>query len=545
VSTPAHTPGDSTSGVSDDMDESGRTGNFLLMVLHGYQARLHRLFTTATGCWKNGVDRLQRAPLAYKLSFVITLLIVSCMVLLGSLLIQQQSEQLQQQISEQGNTLAHLMAKAAREPLLAGDKLALDTISSSFANSSSVLGTAIVSLEGEMITQAGALFGEKNPLTRSTLDSVVAGESDTYRWTWQQLNGNRKQQVISFVQPVWFQEVTAGYALVTFSLAELTAFARQALQAIVGATILVILLGIGVSFLLGRRITQPIDRLVSASRAIGGGDYSFRFKDRRKDELGLLMDAFNEMAEGMLEKSQVKNALSRYVSPGVAREILSNLDDVGLSGKRVDGSVVFADIRGFTRISEALRPEDLVNMLNRYYTLVTQACEINHGIVDKYLGDGVMLVFGAPEPDKDHAFHAITCALLIHRLVAHENNKRAEQGLFPIEFRIGINTGSMLAGNMGSNSRMEYTVVGDTVNLASRLCSITNAGDIVISREMYMRDDIKWRVLAGEYQSIRLRGISQPISTYLVEQLATDYQDILEDQLETIIRSEAAEACNV
>jgi adenylate cyclase len=467
------------------------------------------------------------------------------MVLLGSLLIQQQSEQLQQQISEQGTTLAHLMAKAAREPLLAGDKLALDTISSSFANSSSVLGTAIVSLEGEMITQAGALFGEKNPLTRSTLDSVVAGESDTYRWTWQQLNGNRKQQVISFVQPVWFQEVTAGYALVTFSLAELTAFARQALQAIVGATILVILLGIGVSFLLGRRITQPIDRLVSASRAIGGGDYSFRFKDRRKDELGLLMDAFNEMAEGMLEKSQVKNALSRYVSPGVAREILSNLDDVGLSGKRVDGSVVFADIRGFTRISEALRPEDLVNMLNRYYTLVTQACEINHGIVDKYLGDGVMLVFGAPEPDKDHAFHAITCALLIHRLVAHENNKRAEQGLFPIEFRIGINTGSMLAGNMGSNSRMEYTVVGDTVNLASRLCSITNAGDIVISREMYMRDDIKWRVLAGEYQSIRLRGISQPISTYLVEQLATDYQDILEDQLETIIRSEAAEACNV
>jgi adenylate cyclase len=206
---------------------------------------------------------------------------------------------------------------------------------------------------------------------------------------------------------------------------------------------------------------------------------------------------------------------------------------------------VFADIKGFTRISEELRPEDLVTMLNRYFTLVTMACEINHGMVDKYLGDGVMLVFGAPEHDKDHAFHAITCALLIHRLIEHENNKREEQGLFPVQFRIGINTGNMLAGNMGSSSRMEYTVVGDTVNLASRLCSITNAGEIVISREMYMRDDIRWRVLAGEYQSIRLRGISQPVSTYRVEQLTTDHQDVLEEQFDAIIESESTGACNV
>jgi adenylate cyclase len=537
MNTHAHTPGSAQLG--------DRIGKFLLMVAHRYRSRLRGLFTALAERWRKLLDRLQSAPLGYKLSFVITLLVVSCMVLLGTLLIQQQSRQLQQQISEQGTTLARLMAKAAREPLLAEDQLALDAIASSFANSNSVLGTAIVSLEGDTVTQAGALFDEKNPLTRKTLDSIVAGERDTYTWTWQPFNGNRRQSVISFVQPVRFQEVITGYALVTFSQAELTAYARQAVHAIVGATILVLLLGIGVAFIMGRRITQPIDRLVTASRAIGNGDYSFRFKEHRKDELGLLMEAFNEMAEGMLEKSQVKSALSRYVSPGVAREILSNLDGVGISGKRVDGSVVFADIKGFTRISEELRPEDLVTMLNRYFTLVTMACEINTGIVDKYLGDGVMLVFGAPEPDKDHAFHAITCALLIHRLIEHENSKREEQGLFPVQFRIGINTGNMLAGNMGSSRRMEYTVVGDTVNLASRLCSITNAGEIVISREMYMRDDIRWRVLAGEYQSIRLRGITAPVSTYRVEDLTADFQDILEDQFAAIVQSEAAEACNV
>jgi adenylate cyclase len=241
---------------------------------------------------------------------------------------------------------------------------------------------------------------------------------------------------MSFIEPVTYQNVIAGYAMVSFSESGLERSTRQAVQAISGATLLIIALSIGMAFILGRRITQPIDKLVEASRAIGRGEYTFRFKECRTDELGLLMQAFNEMAEGMMEKSQVKNALSRYVSPGVARQILSNLDDVSLSGKRIEGSVLFADIAGFTQFSEQTRPEDLVRMLNRYFTLITCACSINHGIVDKYMGDGVMLVFGAPEADKDHAFHAVSCALLIQKLVASENLKREEQGLSPVKLRI-------------------------------------------------------------------------------------------------------------
>ncbi len=514
------------------------------MTVYHYRNWLHKLLSHASNRLSGVVDRAQRTTLAYKLSLVITVLVVSCMLLLGSLLIQQQSQQLQRQISEQGRTLARLMAMSTSEPLLADDKLALDAIASNFANSSSVLGSSIISLDREVITSAGRLFEEKNPLTSRILDDIMSGTNDSYVWTWNQLNGNRPWPVISFIQPVTFQEITTGYTLVTFSQVEMNAIARDTMHAIIGATFLVILLGIGIAFAMGRRITQPINQLVHASHAIGNGDYSFRFNERRKDELGLLMDAFNEMAQGMLEKSQVKNALSRYVSPSVARQILSNLDDVGLSGKRVDGSVVFADIKGFTRISESLRPEELVSMLNRHFTLVSSACEINMGMVDKYMGDGVMLVFGAPEPDHDHAFHAITCALLIHRLVENENRKRSALDQIPVEFRIGINTGSMLAGNMGSRSRMEYTVVGDTVNLASRLCGIANANEIVISREMYLRKDIQTRVLAGEYQGIRLRGISQQVYTYRVEQLTAGHQEILDHQFETIIRSDATEAQN-
>jgi adenylate cyclase len=524
--------------------EQGSIQRCMAMTVIEHRGRWQRVRATTYRNWNRLRDRIQRMPLAYKLSFFITVLVVSCMSLLGIILIQQQSQLMQEQIVEQGNTLARLMAQSVREPLLAEDGLALDTTTSSFAKGNSVLGAVISTLDGDIISKAGILHEEKNPEVRNLLKQIASSGESLHNWEWRSLFGNNRHGVMTFVQPVTYQGVKAGYAQISFSQSGMRESATQALQAIIAATVLIIVLGIGMAFALGRRISQPIDKLVNASRIIGRGDYSFRFKERRKDELGLLMEAFNEMAQGMLEKSQVKSALSRYVSAGVAREILSNLDDIGLSGKRIEGSVLFADIKGFTRIAEEIRPEELVSILNRYFTLITAACEINHGMVDKYMGDGVMLVFGAPEPDADHAFHAITCALLIQELIAFENALRKEQGKFPVEFRIGVNTGSMLAGNMGSRDRMEYTVVGDTVNLASRLCGITDGNEIVISREMYLRDDVRERVIAGEYQSIRLRGISQPVITYRVEQLTAAEQEIIAVQFGNILNNETEDACN-
>jgi len=477
--------------------------------------------------WKKLHITAQRIPLAYKLSFFITVLIVSCMVLLGFILVQQQSRILQDQISEQGSTLVRLMGQSASEPLLADDKQALDTIAASFTNGNSVLATAIISPEGEVVAQAGSLHAD-NP---GLMKRISQDSTSTYTWNWESSPG-KTHEVISFIQPVSFQDVTAGNAVVTFSQAGMEDSARRSVQAITGATLLIIALGIAMAFALGRRITLPINKLVDASRAIGKGEYTHRFKERRYDELGLLMDAFNDMAAGMLERSQVKNALSRYVSPGVARQILSNLNTVELVSKKIEGTVLFADIVGFTQIAEKTKPESLVAMLNEYFSLITCACEINHGTVDKYLGDGVMLVFGAPEPDKEHAFNALVCAQLIQKLIVHESDRREQRGEFPVKFKIGMNTGVMLAGNMGSKERMEYTVVGDAVNMASRLCGITNGGQTVMSRETYMHASVRERILAGEYQSIHLRGISEPVRTYLLEGLTADYQEIIDIQFE-------------
>ena len=487
----------------------------------------------------------QRIPLVYKLSLLITILVVTCMTLLGSLIVQQQTRLFESQINEQGTALARLMAQAAKEPLLATDKLALDVITTGFANNGSVNGTALITLEGDTVSNAGSFHDGRHWTLRNVLSELIQQAPASAMWEWPGKKSSSGLQVISFVQPVVFQGVTAGYAVVTISRAGVEFSLRSAKQAITGATLLIIFLGVAMAFALGKRITDPIGQLVDASHAIGKGDYSIHFKERRQDELGQLMNAFNEMAEGLLEKSQVKDALFRYVSPGVATEILANLNDVELGGKRIEGSVLFADIVGFTQIAENIRPEELVSLLNRYFTLITHACEINSGIVDKYLGDGVMLVFGAPQQHADHCFSAIACAVLIQRLIDEENRQREQQGKFPIQFRIGINSGTMLAGNMGSTERMEYTVVGDTVNMASRLCGIANSEQIVVAREVYQKETIKPRVLAGEYQAIRLRGISQPVTTYLVDSLTAEWQDVIDHQfgrITQIINGEHANA---
>jgi adenylate cyclase len=442
-----------------------------------------------------------------------------------------------EQLGDQGTTLVRLMAKSAREPLLAEDHLALDGITTGYATSGSIVGTAIVTLEGEIASHTGQYHDGSSIYQRRVLRQLMDNDPGARLWEFPATGRAPPLKVISFVQPVTFQDVVVGYAMVTISKSGMAIAQRNAKQAIIGATILIILLGIAMAIALGKQITVPIDELVDASRAIGKGEFTKRFKGQRTDEIGQLMRAFNDMAEGMLEKSQVKNALSRYVSPGVAQEILSNLDEVELGGKSIEGTVLFADIVGFTRIAEKLKPEELVSILNDYFSLITSACELNNGTVDKYMGDGVMLVFGAPQPDADHAFHAVSCALLVQRLIEHENGQRVKKGLFPVQFRIGVNSGAMLAGNMGSRDRMEYTVVGDTVNLASRLCGIANKGQIVISREMYMTPMVRERVLAGEYQSIQLRGISEPVTTFLVEDLMADWHTRMVGHFNQITRT--------
>ncbi|UCC55881.1 MAG: hypothetical protein JSU75_11125, partial [Gammaproteobacteria bacterium] len=223
-------------------------------------------------------NQVNSIPLIYKLSLLITVLVVICMGLLGTIIIQQQTKLFEEQLNEQGTTLARLMAKSAKEPLLAGDQLALDSITTGYSNSGSIVGTAIVTLEGEIVSHTGQYHDGSSIYQTSVLKELMGNEPGSRLWKLPSARRTSVGMVISFVQPVTFQNVVVGYTMVTISKSGMAISLKKAKQAIMGATILIILLGIAMAFALGKQITVPIDELVDASRAIGKGEYTKRFK---------------------------------------------------------------------------------------------------------------------------------------------------------------------------------------------------------------------------------------------------------------------------
>jgi len=478
----------------------------------------------------------EHLPIVYKISLLITGLIFFCSGTLSAVLFFDQTRIMEDQINEFGNTMVAHLARSVQEPLMADDLLALEVLASSLVTNNSIIGTEILSLKGESLIRAGiSPFADDRSTIMFSPKEIIQKAGGMQRWPWKlHISGILKINVVSFVSPIRFQDITAGYALVTFSQENLDRSKRKAIISIAIATLVIILLGIRMALSLSKRISRPVRHFMKAIEAFDRGDYDFRFGDRRRDEIGQLMKAFDRMAEGMVQKKQVEKALDHYLSPRIAKQVINNLDGVKLGGKRVVGSVLFADIVGFTGISESMNPEDLAAILNHYFSLISRACKLNHGTVDKYMGDCVMLLFGAPEKDQDHAFHATLCGLLIRRLIDHENKHRTERGLFPIHFRIGINAGSMLAGNMGSKEKMQYTVVGDTVNLASRLCSMADEGEIVISSDFYEQENILNRIKAREYIPMQLRGVEGIVETFLLEGVVDEYIKKLEAQFRKV-----------
>lgn len=215
------------------------------------------------------------------------------------------------------------------------------------------------------------------------------------------------------------------------------------------------------------------------------------------------------------EKRELRKAFNRYLSPRVIDSIVENPDEIELGGKEVEATVFFSDIEGFTSISETLTPKELVQFLNEYFTLASRVILDHDAMVDKYIGDAIMAIFGAPIPKDVHAASACLTALEIHRqLKAFYEKKSAELPHF--QTRIGLNTGKMVIGNIGSDMHMDYTVIGDAVNLASRLEGVNKeyGTNIIISESTYQQ--AKEFIEARELDYLRVKGKAIPIRIYEV-----------------------------
>ncbi|MGC8767108.1 MAG: CHASE2 domain-containing protein [Brevinematia bacterium] len=225
------------------------------------------------------------------------------------------------------------------------------------------------------------------------------------------------------------------------------------------------------------------------------------------------------------ERLQIKGMLDSYVSPEVVNILLKNPEKLTLGGEDRDVTVFFSDIRGFTSLSEGMSPQDLVSLINRYLSIMTDIIMENRGTVDKYIGDAIMAFWGAPLDDPDHPFRACKASLEMIKAL-EELNKELPEGK-KIDIGIGINTGIATIGNMGSTKKKNYTAMGDTVNLASRLEGVNKVFHTKIIISEYTYERIKDRILARELDLIRVKGKKIPVKIYEVIGFLDEYKPII------------------
>ena len=276
-----------------------------------------------------------------------------------------------------------------------------------------------------------------------------------------------------------------------------------------------------VSMLFSNSLIKPISALVSATRNIASGDFTTRMKIRTNDELSLLGNSFNNMAEGLEERQKLKDLFGKFHSEAVVKKLMAD-DKIRLGGERLPVTVFFSDIRSFTSTSEKLTPEEVVEMLNEYMTEMVGVIEEEGGVVDKYVGDAIMAVWGlAKEAPEASALHATRACLKMRDRLASLNQRRTGRGQNEIKIGMGLTSGEVIAGNIGSQSRMEYTVIGDTVNTASRMESLTkdNETDFLIhsSTAEFVQDHVH---LEGPI-AVYAKGKADEIQVYKVTALAT------------------------
>ncbi len=271
------------------------------------------------------------------------------------------------------------------------------------------------------------------------------------------------------------QELLGGDSPVTVVLQRPLASELAAARELENIVLLISLAALAAATLaalwISRGVSQPVQQLAAYTRHVAAGDYTRRINLDRGDELGQLATAFNQMTAGLAERDQVRDLLGKVVSPEIASQLLHS--GVQLGGEEREVTILFSDLRDFTTMSEKMAPTDMLALLNRYLDRMSSIIEKHGGVIDKYIGDAIMALFGAPVADADAPGKAIAAAREMAAALESLNRELVAEGRPVLAFGIGINTARVVAGNMGSKTRLNYTVIGDGVNLASRLEGLT------------------------------------------------------------------------
>jgi len=259
------------------------------------------------------------------------------------------------------------------------------------------------------------------------------------------------------------------------------------------------------------QVAERINRLLSE---LGEADVQYR---EVTTQLMLYAKEIEEYQSKLSRETLVRERLGRYVGSNVVEHLLRTGEDMPLQNRKLVATILFADIRSFTRISEGMQPEAIIDMLNEYFDAMVDIIFKHKGVLDKFIGDELMAVFGIMEGDDAGCLNAVRCAIEMREAARKLTRKRSAAGQQTFEVGIGINSGEVVVGNLGSKNRMDYTVIGDTVNVASRLQGLTAGQHIVVGEETFRQCGEKVPMQLKD--EVRVKNRDKPVKCYEVEDL--------------------------
>jgi len=279
-----------------------------------------------------------------------------------------------------------------------------------------------------------------------------------------------------------------------------------------------LVLAVGLSLFMAKSVSEPLAQFESVMEDVRRGDLDVSIPVVSNDEIGRTGEGFNRMVSEHKELDSIRDTFGRYLSKEVVDEILKSPGGVDLRGELRDITILVSDLRGFTRIAESLEPRQVLELINRYLEKMTDIVMKHGGTIDEFTGDGILVFFGAPRAMPDHCQRAVECALEMQAAMNNLNAENLNHNLPELHMGIGINTGQLIVGNIGSERRMKYGAVGSPINLAFRIEAQTARGEILVSPEVSAQIDGVVGIRGPKEAS--LKGVDSPVTLYSVHRLA-------------------------
>ena len=300
---------------------------------------------------------------------------------------------------------------------------------------------------------------------------------------------------------------------------------------------LLCLLGALYGLLFAATISRPIVRLEAGVKEVGQGNFAVAVPETGLKEVVSLAHTFNQLGGQLIDYMEkrdfIRDTFGRYVTQEVVKRLLENREALEMGGETREVTILMSDLRGFTALIADMDPEDVITFLNRFLGKMIENLTDYQAVIDEIVGDGILAFFGAPEPREDHPARAVACALAMQNAMDEINALNEAEGLPRLEMGVAVNTGQVVVGNIGSERRAKYSVVGSHVNFTSRIESYAVGGQVLISSSTYAR--VKDLVEVGSVLQVDLKGVPGPATIYEVEGIGGSYRLALKKKGETLV----------